>query len=81
MAKPGEVECGVCGEVGLEERGFCVECGHSFDFRPDDGEEDGDDGRATVRCPICSYGEIWPLSYGVRQCESCGYTVRDGAPS
>lgn len=78
--QPPRVVCGVCDTVDTLGDDFCVECGHSLNLVSESPDVD-DDGLETAQCPSCLYGFIHTLSYGVRQCESCGYTARDGAPT
>lgn len=73
-------DCPHCGEPDTHGDDFCHECGHSFSFAGAATADPGDESRGEA-CPTCLYGEIQQLSYGVRQCDSCGYTARDGSPS
>lgn len=70
-------ECPTCGAMAEHDDDFCHECGHSFGYAPGDGASEATPEPAGEQCPVCQYGEICSLSYGVRQCDSCGYTARD----
>jgi hypothetical protein len=72
---PKPIECPTCGTPDEHGEDFCFECGHAFTH----GRVSAEDAREPhgETCPICDYGEIEDLSYGVRQCDRCGYTVRD----
>lgn len=70
-----KTECAHCNTVATHDDDFCHECGYAYSARlasdSSDAEQYGDS------CPSCLYGEIHELSYGIRQCDSCGYTARD----
>lgn len=76
---PGE--CPHCGEPDTHGDDFCHECGHAFDFSAGGATAEAGQEVRGEACPTCRYGEIQQLSYGVRQCDSCGYTARDGSPT
>jgi hypothetical protein len=76
-----KTECGICGTVAEHEDDFCHECGHGFSYTAGDGAREADAEPQGETCPVCHYGEIQELSYGVRQCDSCGYTARDWSPA
>ena len=71
-----EVDCPHCGAVQTHDDDFCYDCGHSFEWRSADSG-DLDDEAAVTTCSMCDYGEIVLQSDGVRQCDRCGFTVRD----
>lgn len=70
-------ECPNCGTPDVHGDDFCHECGHAYAYSHRDADAEADDDVQGETCPSCLYGEIIELSYGVRQCESCGYTARD----
>jgi hypothetical protein len=72
------VECAHCGTTDEFGDDFCHECGHSFGWAgrsTGDGDDEHEGGGEP--CPTCHSGTIEELSYGVRQCDTCGYTARD----
>lgn len=75
-AKPTR-ECQHCGTADEHGDDFCHDCGHSYDYRAEaDPDAEPLDAPTAGTCINCQ-AEILELSYGIRQCESCGYTVRD----
>lgn len=73
-----EFDCPTCGEAQSHDDDFCHECGHSFSWGDANrGDSLPDASERGERCPMCPTGEIHDLEYGVRQCDSCGYTARD----
>ncbi len=76
MTTPAKkVECPTCGTVATHDDDFCYECGHGFDFRDEDPLQEGE--QRSAQCPVCPSGEVVELSYGVRQCDMCGFSERD----
>jgi len=67
----------MCGTVAEHEDDFCHDCGHGFDYVAPRARDSEDDEAAAETCPVCQYGEIQALPYGVQQCDACGYTARD----
>jgi hypothetical protein len=75
-ASVDKVECPRCESVETHGDDFCHSCGYAYDATSSSASF-SDDTSMGESCPACLYGEIHDLSYGVRQCESCGYTARD----
>lgn len=70
-------DCPGCGEPDTHGDDFCFECGHAFSHLASLVRDTANGEPRATECPQCTGGELMHLDYGRRQCDSCGFTLRD----